>query len=184
MISYSDLYEILRKEKYSEALQQLPKNFIEDICEYINDRKDESSKDDGLFLDNIVKSKKQLENSVSIFKELIRLRKKKLLNLVFIAAETGIMKRDYENMLTFERELFEKLVKAFEEGDKDLAKSMSGKKAEDKNRMIMFNQSVEQFMDMTGNAVGPFNLGELVNLDAKIAEIFVSGGKASYVDNE
>ena len=67
MISYSDLYEILRKEKYSEALQQLPKNFIEDICEYIDDKKDESSKDDGLFLDNIVKSKKQLENSISIF---------------------------------------------------------------------------------------------------------------------
>ena len=31
MISYNDIYEILRKEKYSEVLQQLPKNFIEDF---------------------------------------------------------------------------------------------------------------------------------------------------------
>lgn len=182
MINYNDLYEILRKEKYSEALQQLPKGFVEDIAAFFNERKDETNKEGDLFLDNVVKSKKQLENSVSIFKELIRLRKKKLLNLVFIAAETGIMKRDYENMLVFERDLFEKIVKAFEEGDKDLAKSMTGKKVEDKNKMIIFNQNVEQFIGMDGNPLGPFNLGELVNVDSKIAEIFVSGGKASYVD--
>jgi len=181
-MNYSDIYEILRKEKYSEALQQLPKGFIEDITAFLNERKDETSKEDGLLLDGVIKSKKQLENSISIFKELIRLRKKKLLNLVFIAAETGIMKRDYENMLAFERDLFEKIVKAFEDGDKDLTKTMTGKKVEDKNRMIIFNQNVEQFIGMDGNPLGPFNLGELVNIDAKIAEIFVTGGKAEYVN--
>jgi len=184
MINYNDLYEILRKEKYGEALQQLPRGFVEDMAAFLNERKEETNKEDGMFLDNVVKSKKQLENSISIFKELIRLRKKKLLSLVFIAAETGIMKRDFENMLVFERDLFEKLVKAFEEGDKDLAKTMSGKKTEEKNRMIMFSQNVEQFMGMDGNPLGPYNLGELVNMDAKVAEIFVSGGKANYVENE
>ena len=58
---------------------------------------------------------------MAIFKELVLRRKKKLLNLVFVAAETGIMKRDYENMLQFEKEIFDRLIKAFEEGDRFMA---------------------------------------------------------------
>jgi len=176
MLTYNDLYEILRKEKYSEMLQQLPKNFVEDVSEYLADRKSQTTKDE---------SKKQLENSVAIFKELILRRKKKLLNLVFVAAETGIMKRDYENMIPFEREVFDKIVKAFEEGDKSLAKIMNGKKDDDetdKMKLILFNQNVEQFVDMFGNVIGPFASGELANLDGQVSEILVSGGKASFVD--
>jgi hypothetical protein len=101
-----------------------------------------------------------------------------------VAAETGIMKRDYENMFNIERELFEKLVKAFEDGDKEVTKIMMSKKQEEaiKNKMIIFNQNVEQFVDMSGSNIGPFTAGELANLDADVAGILVSGGKASFVD--
>lgn len=185
MISYNDLYELLRKERFSENLQLLPKNFLEDISEYLNEKKELSVGEEGLFADSAAKSKKQLENSIAIFKELVLRRKKKLLNLVFVAAETGIMKRDYENMLYFERELFDKLVKAFEEGDKEISKSMSAKKVDEikkNNKLIIFNQNVEQFVDMSGSLVGPFASGELANLEKEIAGILVSGGKASFVD--
>ncbi len=113
MISYNELYELVRKEKFSDGLQVLPKNFIEGFSEYIAVTKEQGNTDDGLFADSIAKSKKQFENSIALFKELMLRRKKKLLNLVFVAAETGIMKRDYENMLGFERELFDKFVRAF-----------------------------------------------------------------------
>lgn len=184
MLTYNDVYEILRKEKYGDNLQQLPKDFVSHMAEYLNEKKDESMKADDLFADSVLKSKKQLENSISIFKELILRRKKKLLNLVFVAAETGIMKRDYENMMPFEREVFDKLVKAFEDGDKELAKSLNGKNQEekDKNKMIMFNEKVEQFIDMSGNIVGPFQNGQIANLDSQVSEILVSGGKARFID--
>jgi len=184
MISYNDLYEILRKEKYSEVLQQLPKDFIIEFSVYIGDKLHESVKDDDLFQDNVLKSKKQLENSIALFKELMRLRKRKMLNLVFVATETGIMKRDYENMLQNEREVFDKLVKSFEEGDKEMASILNGKKSkvEEKNRMVMFSADVEQFVDMSGKLVGPYTAGELANLDGEVSKIFVSSGKASFVD--
>ena len=183
MISYNDIYEILRKEKYAENLQQLPKDFVMQLAEFLNERKDQSNKEDDLFADSTLKSKKQLENSIAIFKELILRRKKKLLNLVFVAAETGIMKRDYENMLTFEREVFDKLVKAFEEGDKELLNMMNGKKEDgEKNKMIMFNQNVEQFIDMSGKIVGPFNSGQIANIESQVSDILVSGGKAQFID--
>src|SRR3989344_4759619 len=184
MITYNDLYEMLRKEKFSENLQSWPKNFLEDISAYLSEKKEQSEMNSDIFADSVAKTKKQLENFIAIFNELMLRRKKKLLNLVFVAAETGIMKRDYENMLTLERELFEKMVKAFEESEKELAKVFSLKKIEEKkkNRMIIFNQNVGQFVDLFGNTAGPFASGELANLENEVAEILVSGGKAAFVD--
>jgi DNA replication initiation complex subunit (GINS family) len=186
MISYSDLYELLRKEKYTEILQPLPKNFLTEFSEYLNDKKFQSSQEDDLFADSIAKSKKQLENSISIFKELARLRKKKILNLAFIATETGMMKRDYENMLTFEKETFDKLVKSLEENDKELTKSMNTKKEDEKsvNKLILFSQNVEQFIDLNGNAFGPFTAGQIANLDLEVSNILVASGKARLVDED
>lgn len=184
MISYNDLYEILRKEKYSEVLQTLPNGFLKDYAEYLASVKETAAKEEGSLMDSLGKSKKQLENSISLFRELILRRKKKLLNLVFVAAETGIMKRDYENMMQSERDVFEKLVKAFEDSDKEISAVVAGKinKEAQKHRMIMFNQPVEQFVDMLGNTVGPFSAGELANLESEVSQILVTSGKAGFVD--
>ena len=183
MIEYNELYEILRKEKYSEALQPLPKNFIEDFSVYLKNNNSMPSKEDFLFSDSSVHSKKQLENAIALFKELILKRKKKILNLVFVATETGIMKRDYENMLAIERSVFEKLIKNFEEGDKELSKILNGQQGkEEKSKMILFKENVEQFIDHAGGIIGPFKSGELANIEFEIAKILVAGEKADFVE--
>ncbi len=183
MLSYDDIYETLRKEKYSEALQVLPKDFVEGFTKFINEKREDKTENE--MFSGIFESRKEIENALAMFKELMLRRKKKLLNLVFVAAETGIMKRDYENMLGFERELFENLVKAVENGDKELAKMLHGKKSlkgEEGYKLLLFSQDVEEFVDMDGNLIGPFNSGELVNINAQVAGILVDGGKATYVD--
>ena len=111
MINYNDIYEAARKERYSEQLQNLPKNFISEVTKYLKEKKQISLKEDDTFSDVIIKRKKQLENAITLFKELMLRRRKKLLNLVLIAAETGISKQDFENMLEFEKVLFEELMK-------------------------------------------------------------------------
>jgi DNA replication initiation complex subunit (GINS family) len=183
-MDYNELYEYLRKEKYVENLQQLSRAFLDDVSVFLSDLRNQTDRDDDLFAESALKSKKQLENSISIFKELILRRKRKLLNLVFVAAETGIMKRDYENMLGFERDIFDKLVRAFEEGDVELNKLINGKREviADSNKMVIFDQDVAQFVDMNGEIVGPFYSGQLANLKMEVSEILVSGGKARFVD--
>ena len=59
MITYNDLYEILRKEKYSETLQPLQQNFIQEFSEYINDKTASQKPNDPFSQD--AKSKKQLD---------------------------------------------------------------------------------------------------------------------------
>lgn len=184
MIGYNELYELLRKEKFSEALQPLPKKFIDDFKEYLNDKKESTSSNSELFSESIAKSKKQLENSVSIFRELMMRRKRKILNLVFVATETGIMKRDYENMLSIEKETFEKIVKNYEEYDKEITKTINGKHVsiKEKNKMILFKENIEQFVSSNGQIIGPFKSGEAANLESEIADILVTGGKAMMID--
>ena len=180
MLNYNDLYETFRKEKYSENLQPIEKNFLTEFSQYLKELRKESTGESDLFGESIFQSKKQLENAIAIFKGLMLRRKKKLLNLVFIAAETGIMKKDYENMFEFEKKIFDSLIKSFEEGDKDLSAILNNKKEnheEEKNKMIIFNEDTEQFVDMNGKLIGPYNKGELVNLDSKVCKILVENKK-------
>ncbi len=181
MLTYNDIYEVLRKEKYAEPLQLLPKVFITEFSQYINENAADYTKTE--ILDSNIKSKKQLENSLSLFRELMLRRKKKILNLIFVATETGIMKRDYENMLDIEKEAFEKMVKAFEECDKELSKMLHNKEnKKEANKMVLFRQGVDQFIDPSGSPIGPYKQGELVNMDFQVATLFVSDGKAIFVD--
>ena len=183
MLDYNSLYEILRKERNSEILQPLPKTFLSDFSEYLKEQNNHLSVQTNLFSDQLIKTKKQVENSHSLLKEIIRIRKKKLLNLSLIATETGIMKRDFENMLPVEREMFESLIKTFERGDKEMSKLLSSdEQKNDQNKMIIFKKEVEQFIDHAGKAVGPFKTGELANLNSDVAQILVGEEKAVLVD--
>jgi len=183
MITYNDLYEAARKERYSEQLQQLSKNFILEIAEYLKEKKELVSKDDDIFSDMIAKTKKQLENATTLFKELMTRRRKKILDLVLIASETGISKQDFDNMLSFERSLFEEFMKDIENSDKTLGEMLSGKKEEiSKNELVVFKADVGEFMGMEGEKVGPFSKGEIANISKPVADILVEDGKAEILE--
>ena len=184
MITYNDIYEALRRERYSEQLQKLPNNFITEVAAYFVEKKEIVSKQDDMFSDMIIKTKKQLENAVSIFKELLLRRRKKLLTLVFVAAETGISKRDFENMLNFEKEMFESIMKVFEGGEKELNAMMNGSQKESANKLIMLKEDVVELMGLQGEKLGPFNKGDIANLQKEIADILILEKKAEEISEE
>jgi DNA replication initiation complex subunit (GINS family) len=179
MITYNDIYEASKKERYSEQLQQLPKNFVAEVASYLNEKRDISSKDNDIFSDVIIKTKKQLENAITLFKELILRRKKKILNLVLVASETGISKQDFENMLPFEKTLFEEFMKSIDNSEKMLNDMLNGSSGEEqKNDMIIFLDSVEEFLGLDGEKMGPYEKGQIANMPREIAKILMDSGKA------
>ena len=184
MITYNDIYEAARKERYSEQLQPIPKNFIREVAKYLKEKKEITLKGESDFSDIVIKTKKQLENAITLFKELIIRRRKKILNLVLIATETGISRQDFENMLQIEKELFEELMKCMDYSDKKLNEILSGGENEvtAKNDLIVFLESVAEFVGPDGNSLGPFSKGEIANLPKAIAKILVDGRKAEYVE--
>ncbi len=186
MVSYNDLYEALRKERYSEDLQKLPAKFLSQVSSYFEEKKEVSEKESDVFSDISVKNKKKLENAIAIFRELLLRRRKKILTLAFVASETGISKRDFENLLGFEKELFEEIVKSLERAEKNLQEGMtntSGNTEEEKYVLVRFLQDVEQFLGLEGEDVGPFKKGEIANLEKEIIEILKKDERVEVIDD-
>lgn len=183
MITYNDICEAERKERYSDQLQQIPKTFLKDVAEYLKEKKEMASEDSDVFSDVIVKTKKQLENAITFFRALIRRRKEKILKLVFIASETGISKQDFENMFPFEKTLFEDLMKSVDLSEKTLNGLLNGgvNEEQQKNDLVVFIESLEEFMGMDGEKMGPFEKGQIANIPKEIAKILIDGKKAELV---
>ena len=182
MITYNDIYEASRKERYSEQLQFLSKNFIDEVSNYLKEKKEVIGKDEDAFSDVVMKTKKQLENAITLFKELMLRRRKKILNLVLIAAETGISKQDFNNMLQIEKDLFEELMKCIDVSDKRLRENLSGKVSESaKNELVVFKENIGELVDLSGNKIGPFEKGQIANISREIAKILIDDGKADIV---
>jgi len=183
MITYNDIYETARKERYSDQLQPMSKNFVTEVSNYLREKKEVASKEDDVFSDTIAKTKKQLENAVTLFREIMLRRRKKILDLVLIAAETGISKQDFENMLDFEKDLFENIMKSVESSDKKLTEVLNGKKEEKKkNMMVVFETDVEEFLDLDGEKIGPFEKGQVANLPMEITNILIEDKKAKVIE--
>ena len=183
MITYSDIYETARKERYSDQLQPISKNFVTEVSNYLKEKKEVASKEDDVFSDTIAKTKKQLENAVTLFKELMLRRRKKLLDLVLIAAETGISKQDFENMLNFEKDLFEEMMECINSSDKKLNEVLNGRKVDKKkNMLVIFKTNVEEFLDLDGEKIGPFEKGQIANISVEISKILIEDGKVEIVE--
>lgn len=183
MITYNDLYETARKERYSKQLQKLPKDFVNSVADYLKEKKEIVNKDEDVFSDMVIKTKKQLENATTLFKEVIVGRRKKILNLVLVAAEVGISKQDFDNMLTFEKTLFDDLMRCIEKSDKNINDLVNGGNSlEEKNELLVFKEHVEEFVDLSGAKTGPFEIGDIANLPKEIAQILIDDGKAEIME--
>lgn len=178
MIKYEELYEILRREKTNESLQKLSNDFMKDFSELINQNKKAISDKGDFFADDVMRDKKQYENSMVIFKELMLRRKKKLLNLVFIANETSVMKKDFENMLSFEKDLFDIMIRSVEQTDKLISMLLLNGHTEKDTVSLLVTDDVESFVSMDGDFVGPFTKGQSISLDRKIADVLIGSSKA------
>ena len=106
----------------------------------------------------------------------------------FVSAETGVSKRDFDNMMDFEKESFEQIMRAISGSDKKIEKILNGTEdimeAGARNKLIIFKQDVEEFLDLEGNKIGPFKKGDIVNISQEIANILIVDNKADPVEEE
>ncbi len=184
MITYNDIYEALRKERYGEQLQPLPKDFIEQVAEYLAEKKEVSEKQGDMFSDAILKAKKQLENAISLFREMMMRRKKKILQLSFIARETGISKKDFETMLVFEKEMFDKIVAALGDADAWMNCLLFGQSKKANHQLVRFLEDTSEFLGLNGESVGPFKKADFANLPVEIAKILCEAKKCEVVETD
>ncbi len=187
MVNYPEIYELLRREKYSEKLQFLEKNFLTEVISYLIDKQTllerEREERPGIFNETIEKTKKQLDNARSMIRELFMLRERKVVELALLASKTGVSKNDLVNMLNNEKELFNSILSKLEENQRSLSLALDNIKAQlkDDNLLVRFNEPIPKFVDLNGNELGPFNEKDVANLPKKIAETLLKGKKVELV---
>ncbi len=185
MLTFSDIYEAMRKEKYSENLQMLPKHFLVEASEYFKEKREFLNKEDDLFSNMSIKGKKKLENALSSFRDLLRIRKKKILNLAFVASQVGISKKDFENLLSYEKDLFEEIVKSLERAEKNQTADMMGAQKNVMNhRLVRFLEDVSEFLNFNGDEVGPFSKGEVANLETEVVNVLEKDNRVEVIDDD
>jgi len=121
-ITYETLFDLLRREKNREELQQLDPDFYEQVLAYLKEKEGllARKEDTSYFSNEREKLKIQFQNIRRLVKELYERREKKIINISLVKARTGSDVIDTSAMLACESEFFRDLVSLFSKYRSDI----------------------------------------------------------------
>jgi len=200
VITYETLFELYRREKSRGDLQELDKNFYNDVIEYLDQKKSILSNDkqaDNIFAENErIKAEKQLINIKKILMQLYELRVKKIVDMALIKARDPNFFIDDVNVLGEELGLYDGIIGLFNENREGLLFNVLNskkpvykerkKKVEkpvDKDLSLKIVKDTPEFCDADMNMLGPFEEGQEVKFPQNIADILLEKGFAEIVKN-
>ena len=180
---YNELYEIWKKEKQTEEIQMLPKNFYAKIAAYIKRLKEENR-----MLDKRTTKAKLLDNEFRNVKtmvgELFGLRYRKLGENAF-ARET--VSRD--SLTKEEEKLYEEvlpLAEAWHVFSKEILRGRLSRLDKDAKQTMMVLRFVQEIPALVGfdmKTYGPFGPEDVATLPPENARILIKQGVAIKVDS-
>lgn len=111
-ITYETLFEILRREKSRDDLQELQKSFFNDVVEYLKDKAKvmESAKGQLFSDEEIEKTRVQLANIKKIIKDLYERREKKIISMALNKSRTKSNLINTSILLDEEKEIYDAIM--------------------------------------------------------------------------
>jgi len=204
-ITYETLFEILRREKSRAELQKLGETFLQDVRNYLEEKKQvlvSDSEQNPFSADERNKTLGQLENIRSILRELYSKREKKILNLALDKSRTASDLIDTSVLLQEERQLFESVVADLGRSRENILTMLlePGKKREtahepaqqqenskevsrpaSESLLVRFIHAVPKFVGKELEVYGPFEEEDIANLPREIAEVLIKKGRAEEI---
>lgn len=195
MITYETLYETLRKEKYKKELQHIEKNFFKQVANYIQEKQEilkAQQEKDSIFSTQIQNTRKQIENSQKILKELYERRETKIIQLALFHSRTNKETIETSEMLEEEMEFYKKLIKQlnfnrenilnniirgnYKDNKPKEIKTQDSPKANLKTVRIL--QPIPKFIGGDLTVYGPLKEEDIANLPSEIADLLIKNQKA------
>ncbi|MFH1972915.1 MAG: hypothetical protein ABIJ18_05570 [archaeon] len=202
IITYENLYELLRREKFRTELQKIDKTFYVDVVKYLNEKEailvSQSQKNSIFGSTEVEKTITQLKNVRKILKELYEKRESKLIQAALFATRSN-MAQDTSMMLPEELSFYTELTTIFSKyKDNILVNLLQNKmpslelkeqkdlKTPDKTDTIAITviQEIPQFVGPDMETYGPFETGETIHLKPEIAEILTRNKQAENENTE
>lgn len=151
MLTYQDIFTLRMQEKTESTLQPLPKDFFIDVKDLFK-----------------TLSGNQLENCKKLFKEIMEIRRAKILKYI-------ILNKVPENLTEKEKELFSKITQINSEYDKFIAEFFDNKK-----RKVRFVKSLPKIV-IGSYEVGPYSENEEAEVENEVAEMLNKKGICEFV---
>lgn len=204
-VTYETLFDLVRREKNREELQKLEPSFFADVEAYLTEKHTMASgSNEGFFSDDEhQRTLLQLANSCKLLRELYERRERKILTLAMIKSRAERALVDTSALLTYEQELFQKLVEVLTQQRKSMLDPLllaSGIRlppptspppavAEPKPQplktddqpgtvTVEFLAEVPKFVGKSLEIYGPYLPGQQAMLPADIAKILIEKGRA------
>ncbi|HLC86457.1 MAG TPA: hypothetical protein VJG30_04185 [Candidatus Nanoarchaeia archaeon] len=195
VITFDSLYEALRLEKYKTELQKLDKNFYKKSVKYLEEKKailkSQESKDSVFANESIIKTKRQLENTRMIIKELYEKREAKIINMALFNSRSAGSVQDTESLLEEEKDMYNTILGIFNnfrinvlynllegKGPQKVKETNTTTEEVKSNKLVRFTEAVPKFVGNDLNIYGPYEAEDVANLPGKVAEILVKNRRA------
>lgn len=205
-ITFETLYDMLRREKNREDLQEMNLSFFIDVIDYLNEKQkimDSKDPQENLFAhEDKRKTAIQIENIKRIIRDLYDIRERKIMDLARDVSRTGSSNIvNSKALLKEERQLYEQLLETFNRYRKGvLYKVLTTQKPEideepktikrepetkqNNKQMVRFLSHVEQFMGPELITYGPFKKDDIATLPTKVVNVLTNKGSIEVINAE
>jgi DNA replication initiation complex subunit (GINS family) len=192
-VTYETLFELLRRERGREELQELTESFFSDVAQYLQSKQEimQSQKGQLFTEDDRKKTSVQLENAKKLLRELFEKRDRKIIMMALTRSRTGTDIVDTTKMLEQERTLYQESITLLASHRKTIWQNIeSGKAAPLKveepakeTMLIRFLQPVPKFIGRELEPYGPFQKEEIASLPSAIARILIDKQRAETISD-
>ncbi|RJQ16862.1 hypothetical protein C4573_02240 [Candidatus Woesearchaeota archaeon] len=205
VITYEVLFDLLRREKNREELQELVPDFYEQVLAYLEEKQKMVTHDSEVFGNE--KAKIQIANIKKIVKELYERRERKIINLALYKSRVKSNLIDTRALLHQEKDFFNDLTlllnqtretmldtvllmkkieahtphSTAEEATAREQPTSSDEEKQDETKLIRFTHAVPKFLGTAMEIYGPFEEEDIANLPSKIAQVLIEKGRAEEI---
>jgi DNA replication initiation complex subunit (GINS family) len=205
VITYENLYELLRKEKYRSELQEVPPTYLQDVVKYLQEKAaivESQAKKQSIFASTeLEKTQTQLRNVQKILKEHYEKRENKILQAALFASRANHT-QDTSKMLPEEGSFFAELKGVMDKYRQGILGNVLRSKAPDLDIVVLEPSSVEieqkplnkedktnnptiqiledipEFVGPDLNTYGPFTKGSVQAVPEMVAKLLVQTNQA------
>ncbi len=182
-------------------MQVLDKDFFQQVVNYITEKRklvEAQEKKSSLFSDEVIRTKKQIENVKKIVAELYERRENKIMQLGVIASRINAQD-PVTNILPEEKRMYKEIVNILkkyrtgildalilgsvpriEEAPKDIKIEV----VEPDNKLLRFVEATPKFVAEDLHAYGPFEPEDVGLLPQKSASLLIARKRAKEIKNE
>lgn len=198
-VTYETLFDLLRREKGRNELQDLEKSFYEDVEAYMEEKKKSLTMSSSR--GEKEKINIQLKNIKKILRELYELREKKIISLASSKVRTSSNLIDTSKLLDKEKSLFDEACDLFSKYKTEILEKIISngfeeepvqkeavpekeevkKEIEEEIQKIKILNDLPRFLGVDKKVYGPFNKGDVTEMPLSTAILLLDKNRAERV---